>query len=333
MKSLLLILISIITPTFGLLHRCPQKKHFPETRLKIQTNYFDSCVCEKHQNSSVHIICQGFKNEEEFKMALNFLREFFVDEFRIRGSSFYLPTGIFKGSHIQKIIFEDIRFETLVLFSSFKGLEFDLEELQFIRCRINHLVWQKGNQFKFLEVLKFEKTNLPAEMSNAIFKKFPSKIRNLEMTNCNIIQLGNQALTKFSLIETIELDENQLTKISRSMFPSHARKLRYLSLASNPITQLPEDLFQNMNRLEFLLLSGIRVSSLSNNTFFPVWNQLEEIYMNNIKINCDCNILWILEKNDAAIVKKPYCINHNKGLIDIRNGEEICPTRRNKRNK
>ncbi|XP_023233593.1 leucine-rich repeat and immunoglobulin-like domain-containing nogo receptor-interacting protein 3 [Centruroides sculpturatus] len=333
MKSLLLILISIITPIFGLLHRCPHTKHFPETRLKQQISYFNSCVCEKHQNSSVNIICQGFKNEEEFKTALNFLREFFVDEFRIRSSSFHLPTGIFKGSHIQKIIFEDVRFETLVLFSSFKGLEFELEELQFIRCRINHVIWQKGNQLKFLKILKFEKTNLPTEMSNAIFKNFPSKIRNLKMTNCNIIHLGNQALTKFSLIETIELDENQLTKISRSMFPSQARKLRYLSLASNPITQLPEDLFQNMDRLEFLLLSGIRVSSLSNNTFFPVWNQLEEIYMNNIKINCDCNILWMLEKNDAAIVKKPYCINYNIGLIDIRNGEEICPRRRNKINK
>ncbi|XP_067126162.1 leucine-rich repeats and immunoglobulin-like domains protein 3 [Centruroides vittatus] len=332
MKLCLIFLMSVLTPIFGLLHRCPQVKHFPEEQLKQKVNFFNFCHCQKHQNSSVFINCQNLKTRENLTMALNFLRGYFIDELTIRrSSSLHLTAGTFKGLHIEKLIFDDTRFETLILFSAFKGLEFELHELHFLKCRINNIVFQKGTQFTFLNTLIFEKTNLLPKMSDNVFKKFPSKLRNLKITGCNVQEFGNQALKKLSHLETADFGENHLTKISRSMFPRPARRLRYLSLTSNPITELPDDLFENMERLEFLLLSDTRISVLSNNTFFPVWQQLEEVYMNNIKLNCDCNISWMLEKSDASIIKKPFCISHNRGLNDIRNPNEICPARRTRK--
>lgn len=331
MKLLFILLVTIFAPEkiLGLLHRCPQEKHFHEFRLKQNITYFNHCTCEK--NDSVYVSCQGFKSEKELLIVLNYLRGFIIDQVSIKRSGpLHLSDGLFNKLHIHRLIFDDVRFETVSLFSALKGLEFDLEELQFIKCRVSNWIWKSGKQFIFLETLIFYKTHLSGDVTDS-FRKFPTKLRTLKIIECYIQEIGNDALKKMSHLERIELEGNLLTKVSRSMFPNPARRLKHLSLTGNPIVELPQNMFQNMDRLEFLLLSGIKVSSLKNETFYPVWNQLEEIYLNNIRINCDCDIVWMIRDIDASIIRKPFCSSHNKELEDIKNRYEICPVRKARR--
>ena len=107
---------------------------------------------------------------------------------------------------------------------------------------------------------------------------------NIDKLSINIIHLGGNyleltnnffPLTIFPNLQSLLLSHNQLTQLPENIF-SNLNQLQELDLSHNQLTQLPANIFSNLNQLEILLLSHNQLTQLPENIFSNL-NQLQEL--------------------------------------------------------
>lgn len=310
------ILVTIPYPSLGLLHKCPPKD--------VTNNH---CSCDKNKN--VLVTCDGIKTSHEFQKITQSFGGYVIDRFTVKNSGeLELVSGPFKKLYMHSVTFDLVEFGTLPMLVFMDGLEETLEELSIINSKVSDWIWEKGTHFPYLNTLRFDKTLLPSTLTKRMLSILPKKIKDLKMNYCGIKTFGENALRKFGLLERLELEGNHFSILPRSSLPSPARKLQYISLANSSVTTLPDDMFVQMRRLEFLFLTATQLNDLQQKTFEPVWEQLEEIHLNNILLKCDCETAWLLNATSNKIFKPPTCKstgNEKPRLLKDFSYTELCP--------
>lgn len=123
--------------------------------------------------------------------------------------------------------------------------------------------------FKGLTQLKFLKlAGVIGELPACFFKEV-QQLRELIISNSAIEAFPERAFDGFVHLESLRFIRAGLKRLSRSNF-GVLRNLKFLEISSNPLIELPEDLFLGLPNLENLWLNNNLMADIPLRLFYPL---------------------------------------------------------------
>ncbi|XP_052661114.1 leucine-rich repeat-containing protein 15-like isoform X1 [Harpia harpyja] len=117
----------------------------------------------------------------------------------------------------------------------------------------------------------------------AVPSPIPANAMTLQIINTRIAELGDASFGNASLLIGLRIEKNNLSRISPGAF-QHLPDLRYLSLASNKLQELPVQVFEPLGKLESLLLSSNQILQVEPSHFAHLSNLKElQLHGNNLQ--------------------------------------------------
>lgn len=144
--------------------------------------------------------------------------------------------------------------------------------------------------------------NTITEVGNDWFQNAPSSLRRLTL-NTNLIEvLGNRVFADIENLEYLALEFNRFGSVFRSMLPNPANELDWIRLNNNALTSIPEDFFSNIPYLRIVSLSSNGILKLPENTWKPVWKNLDNIDLRENPLECDSHMKWMIKVPTCAVI-------------------------------
>ncbi|XP_035212561.1 peroxidasin-like [Stegodyphus dumicola] len=254
------------------------------------------CTCEADDSSFIEeVTCFSLENEIDLKNAAAACKNRpIIQNFKIIDSALnYIPDSTFEGTFFRVI---EIKGTTLVSIGekekAFAGLEHTLNTLA---LRKNVFMgpwnWSALKGLKSLNFLMFNEMELQSIETDIERISF---LNGVDLSKNEISWIDEQAFSKFWNMTYLILAENGIKDVKRSMFPNPASMLKLISLRDNQIETLPNDMFQEMPKLETFLIAHNHILTLDEKTFSSIWKQLGFLDLEDNHLACDCRISWII---------------------------------------
>ncbi|GFY47054.1 hypothetical protein TNIN_270141 [Trichonephila inaurata madagascariensis] len=266
---------------------------YSETQCTTET--LEPCI--RHPAFSESIFCENINDIKVFVRVLRCGSKKNMQEVFLEKSSIdYLPLYIldFCG-----FIFLNVKSVVLTKF---------LEGNVLIRLQQLHLdnvlfrrpwTWEPLSVLE--KLLKFSVSNMPVPVLNgSLVDHLTNKLQSFTLTSTNTTSISSNALQKFPDLEYVSIQNNDITELSRSMFPTPS-KIKYFYFAKNKIEYLPGDLFDNMPELQYIALQGNIISELHENTFKGIWDNLASLLLEGNPLKCHCKMLWLARKKSPTV--------------------------------
>nr|QDC23080.1 leucine-rich repeat protein isoform S1 [Cupiennius salei]QDC23081.1 leucine-rich repeat protein isoform S1 [Cupiennius salei] len=261
------------------------------------------CDCASDYYST-WIECRSIHGVEKMELALENTRGLNVSYAFWKSRLGDIPSDFFKGQKSTSVHFENCQIGSFGD-RPFTGLEDTLKSIYIYgsvdKRRKDLETFRLGHLKKVTELI-FEANDIK-RLGNDWFEGGPAPLKLLMLEANDIEELGDRAFASLENLEQIMLGDNRFGKISRSMFPRPATKLKYLETSFNGIRELPEDLFEDMPVLNSINVSGNKLKSVPEATWGKIWGQLDEVYLErNEGFECDENIKWIYQRRLPRIL-------------------------------
>ncbi|GIY51574.1 uncharacterized protein CEXT_347331 [Caerostris extrusa] len=111
------------------------------------------------------------------------------------------------------------------------------------------------------------------------------KLQTFSCTNTEIKSLGKSFVDNNADVKSLQ----------RSLFARRSM-LDTMNFMDNQIESLPDDLFSEMPHIKYINLSGNKFTTITETVFGRIYNDLQELRMEENPIVCDCSIRWYLSR-------------------------------------
>jgi Leucine-rich repeat (LRR) protein len=162
------------------------------------------------------------------------------------------------------------------------------------------------------------------EKSVGVTKIIPSilckQFRNLlilSLAEKEIEFISEEALRECYELGALYVSNNKISRIHVDAFEG-TKKLVFLDLEANQLTELPDGIFKNLNELDWLSLSGNRLGDNLQSDLFKPLKSLQYLYLSNCEITEikakwfeTTSQLYYLEMSNNRIRELPRDIFHN----------------------
>lgn len=157
--------------------------------------------------------------------------------------------------------------------------------------------WKQFHKFSSEELtLVIDDTPL-SEISSDFTQIAGGQLHKITIDSTGLQELPDKIFANFKDLNSLSLQNNKLTFISRSAIPKPANKLEFLHLNGNLLTTLPGDLFSEMPSLEVVYLRDNRLASIPEELFKSISsNKLQRIDLVHNPWECNCQLIWILTR-------------------------------------
>lgn len=178
----------------------------------------------------------------------------------------------------------------------------------------NPWTWEPLSVLK--KLLRFSVANMRVSaLDGRLVDHLTDKLRSLILTTTNTTEISEYALEKFADLEYISVQNNEISELRRSMFPSPA-KIKFFYFGKNKIESLPDDMFQDMPNLQHIALDGNLISEMLDSTFKPVWNHISKLLLQGNPLKCHCKMLWLAKRKTPDIFTGScYAPKHKYGKL------------------
>ncbi|XP_015914168.3 leucine-rich repeat and immunoglobulin-like domain-containing nogo receptor-interacting protein 3 [Parasteatoda tepidariorum] len=252
-----------------------------------------SCLCKAYDTFSM-LNCNNIMSVEEIIPPIRATESYKIFSVNFEDSSLmYLPNDLFKFTNFEKIRFGNSQVMSLSDTDvAFEGLENTLEE---IRATGAHYIttweWSQLRNLKKLSLIDVNNIGM-----HSLDNEFPhlESLNALGISNAQISFLHPEAFSGLPNLKLLILKQNQLSEITRNMFPNPAKELHHLDLSDNLLGILPDNIFKNMPVLRELNLSRNKFVTLKEEIFSPAIRILQSLYLKGNAIRCDCRLKWMV---------------------------------------
>ncbi|GFS85178.1 hypothetical protein NPIL_379262 [Nephila pilipes] len=245
--------------------------------------------CKKHPAFSESIYCENINDIKVFVRVLRCgskknMQEVFLEKSSIE----YLPLYIldFCG-----FIFLNVK--SVVLTKLLEGNV--LNRLQ--QLHLDNVLFRSPWTWEPLSILekllRFSVSNMPVPVLNgSLVDQLTGKLQSFTLTSTNTTSMNHNALQKFVDLEYVSIQNNEITELGRSMFPTPA-KIKFFYFGKNKIASLPGDIFSDMPDLQYIALQGNMISEIHESTFRGIWSNLASFLLEGNLLKCHCKLLWL----------------------------------------
>ncbi|KAG0424327.1 hypothetical protein HPB47_028445 [Ixodes persulcatus] len=174
-------------------------------------------------HNQVWVTCVNITSLEHLSLVLSPMRGRRIDKFQLGLSRVgYVPSNLFLDIAVQELQFWDSPLSTFVLGDerAFLGLESTLRWLSMRRCRLNSsLPFQRMGHLHALETLDLSFNELTV-IRESWFRNSLNGLRSLLLRGNRIGLIESRAFAGLLRLYQLDLAQNNLKHLERSMFPS-----------------------------------------------------------------------------------------------------------------
>lgn len=257
------------------------------------------CIC-KDLGDGPMMLCSKLNSAEELRPIIKSTDSMDMFALTIMDSSLlYIPSNLFKNTKYEKIRFVNTQLMALSDGDlAFEGLEDRLEE---IRATDAHYItrWD-WSQLKNHRRLSLIDINLISMYS--IEQEFPAlkSMRTLGISKAEISFINPNAFAGMENLWILDLHDNLISEMKRSMLPNPANELHILDLSGNLLSSLPTDMFNGIPNLRQLELNYNKFITLNEETFLWPLENLQTLMLRGNEFRCDCRLRWMVR------IHKPF---------------------------
>ncbi|KAF8768112.1 leucine-rich repeat and immunoglobulin-like domain-containing nogo receptor-interacting protein 1 [Argiope bruennichi] len=253
--------------------------------------------CKQHPAFAESIYCENINDIKTFVRVLRCgSRKNMQEVFLEKSSLDYLPLYIldFCG-----FIFLNVK--SVVLDKLLEGNVF----IKLQQLHLDNVLFRRAWSWEPLKVLerllRFSVVNMPVQVLNGtLVDNLTDKLKSLILTSTNTTAISDNALQKFTDLEYVSIQNNEITELKRSMFPKPA-KIKFFYFGKNKIDSLPIDLFEDMPDLQYIALQGNMISEIHESAFKGIWNNLSSLLLDGNPLKCHCKMLWLAKRKSPAV--------------------------------
>ena len=156
-----------------------------------------------------------------------------------------------------------------------------------------------GRGFKNLLYLYLEGNNITLEkLTTDSFREVEGQLSTLKLNRNLLTGVPYHCLRNMSLLQSLDLSNNRITKITTFPQLSH---LIYLLLKANFIFDISDDAFSRLPALRFLDLSDNNLFTFTPRLFTDAqWRGMIELLLGQNPLTCDCRNQCLIDKMQRA---------------------------------
>lgn len=291
----------------------------------------DISPCSCHEtNYNLHAHCSWISSLETLQKCVRGMRGYTFKTFTIENSNFsFIPNNLFEKLNINHLSIIQSNFSRISNLGEpqFHGLENSLLSLTFkdTYTEKNPLAYVSIGHLKLLQTLYVSRSHAGL-ISNHWFKDGPVSLRTVRFVQAHIENVGYKALQALTKLQVVDISDNKIKYVTRTMLPNPAEYLEEINLERNKLESFEENFFSGMPQLKRVLLELNEFSTISEAIWKPVWSHLQFLNMDYNPLICDKEIKWMydyaerLEHMLAATCYKPFNLM-DRDLHDLKVGE------------
>ena len=161
---------------------------------------------------------------------------------------------------------------------------------------LNESIFGGLHYIQFIDLSNNKLSTLPQGL-------FPnlSMLSYLNLTNCRISVIETGVFSDLRSLNELHLDHNLIFQLPHNLFQSEMKYLQLVSLNSNLLEYLAENLFVNTPNISTLDLSRNLLATFNQRTFVPVLSTLKFIDLSENPILCSCQMKWLIHLGKSAV--------------------------------
>ncbi|CAH0603337.1 unnamed protein product [Chrysodeixis includens] len=181
----------------------------------------------------------------------------------------------------------------------------DLPDRVFANLPKLRIIELQGNRLQYISLRAFE--NMPL-------------VQYLNLSNNQITSIDNSGLKQLSSLEVLDLSFNKLMRLTRASF-QYMEWLVELNLDNNMICHISGQPFDFMPRLKVLSIRHNKLSTVMENTFAKLRNNIAILDIDGNPLICNCKIIWLKSWLSESTSIGPKCADgtYVKGMPFGRN--------------
>ncbi|XP_021182892.3 protein artichoke [Helicoverpa armigera] len=181
----------------------------------------------------------------------------------------------------------------------------DLPDRVFANLPKLRIIELQGNRLQFISLRAFE--NMPL-------------VQYMNLSNNQITSIDNSGLNQLTSLEVLDLSFNKLMRLTRASF-QYMEWLVELNLDNNMICHISGQPFDFMPRLKVLSLRHNKLSTVLENTFSKLRNNIAILDIDGNPLVCNCHIVWLKSWLSESSSIGPKCADgtYVKGMPFGRN--------------
>ncbi|XP_055939219.1 slit homolog 1 protein-like [Argiope bruennichi] len=274
------------------------------------------CIC-KDLGDGPMMLCNNVMSTDELFPLIKSTDSYDMFALTLMNSALsYIPSDLFKGTQYQKIRFVNTQIMSLSDDDlAFVGLEDRLEEL---RATDAHYVtqwdWSQLRNHRRLDLIDINLISM-----HSLDQEFPAlkSLTALGLIKAEISFIHPTAFSKLENLQILDMRDNLITEVSRSLLPNPAHRLRLMDFSGNQLTSLPENMFDGMPNLKELELNFNKFKTLNEETFLWPFEHLQLLQFKGNEFLCDCRLKWLVK------VGKPFYFQGSCSLPENLNGMSL----------
>ncbi|KFM80643.1 Leucine-rich repeat transmembrane protein FLRT1, partial [Stegodyphus mimosarum] len=263
------------------------------------------CTCKTYYDGSCYIAC-GLTSQEQLEKLANIpnLCGGYVHFFLVNSKVSGIPAKLWKNLLSSKTV--DIAIKHVVMDGLIPPGSEDIPEvytsgsavIKLDHCRVKNWDWKQLKKFYSEEELTIviDDTPMP-EISTDFAHIANGQVHKVSIDSTGLTSVPDKLFVAFDDLNSLSLQNNKLTSVSRSMISKPANKLEFLHLNGNLLTSIPGDLFSDMPVLSVVYLRDNRITTLPQDLFENISSpNFKRVDFINNPWDCNCRLMWILSK-------------------------------------
>ncbi|KAH6931178.1 hypothetical protein HPB50_022712 [Hyalomma asiaticum] len=213
--------------------------------------------------------------------------------------------------YIPRSVFQKVKPSTLVLSNvtvrSYRTPDSDVSVFAELRDTLEKLVFHKNSSLpdswnllkdnrQLSELLLFRMASLRLGQD---FNELPASVKDVAVVQSTLSAVDAHWLSSLSNLESLRIEKVDLEKFEKTMLPSPASKLKYLTIIGTDLSALPEDFAQDLPSLEKVNLKRNKFATFQEAPLAPLKSRKVIVELEGNPVVCDCRLAFLLGYPDS----------------------------------
>ena len=151
----------------------------------------------------------------------------------------------------------------------------------------------------YIQFIDLSNNNL-LTLPQGLFRNL-SMLSYLKLTYCRISIIETGVHSDLRSLTDLHLDHNLIFQLPHNLFQSEMKYLQLVSLNSNLLEHLDENIFVNTPNISSINLSRNLLATFNQHTFVPILSTLKSIDLSENPILCSCQIKWLIHFGKSPV--------------------------------